>query len=430
MTLLVWLPIDQLHRMVLLSGLGDGKSSWGSANIDTCSGLSPFEKRKCQRRRSMANRSIYHGFSRRGRCLQRLTCGETTVGRRDFPGPTYRRVLRLSDHTVGHERPCPGQSSVHAVFGWRRMGQHGAFLFGWHHHPALVLPRARRGSAHVRGTQGRLSRSSLRYGVGDLLQRSSGLGDAHHVLLLPRQRGRRAELANGSSHHPGAVQLHWVHGRHHRLDGRFDPVVPGWHHYMCRCILAPNVGIRSRQGIPIFRLHRFRRLCVFGVRMFIIHTTSLLLDFLLNDFCSQVRPGWDIPINALLVVLGVSLLITALNFGSEVALNAIISLSNAALIFSYVASIGCIRLKRWRGQPLLPRRWTLGRFGGPVNDAALVFLLVSFVMSFFPVAPLPSVRDMNWAVLMLGVVIIAATVNYYASARHHYIAPVVLVKHE
>lgn len=144
----------------------------------------------------------------------------------------------------------------------------------------------------------------------------------------------------------------------------------------------------------------------------------------------QVRPGWDIPINALIVVLGLSLLITTLNFGSDVALNAIVSLSNAALIFSYVASIGCIRLKRWRRQPLLPRRWTLGPFGAPINDAALVFLLVSFVMSFFPVSPLPSVQDMNWAVLMFGVVIIAATINYYVSARHHYIAPVVLVKHD
>lgn len=142
----------------------------------------------------------------------------------------------------------------------------------------------------------------------------------------------------------------------------------------------------------------------------------------------QVRPGWDIPINALIVVLAVSLLITALNFGSDVALNAIISLSNAALIFSYIASIGCIRLKRWRRQPLLPRRWTLGPFGGPVNDAALVFLLVSFVMSFFPVVPLPSVQEMNWAVLIFGVVIIVATVNYYISAQHHYIAPVALVK--
>lgn len=151
------------------------------------------------------------------------------------------------------------------------------------------------------------------------------------------------------------------------------------------------------------------------------HITSLADD-------AQVRPGLDIPVNALLVVLVLSLLITALNFGSAVALNAIISLSNAALIFSYVASIGCVRLKRWRRQPLLPRRWTLGRWGAPINDAALVFLLLSFVMSFFPVVPLPSAPDMNWAVLMFGVVIIAATVNYYVSARHHYIAPVVLVR--
>ncbi|MCJ1461955.1 hypothetical protein MMC07_000555 [Pseudocyphellaria aurata] len=150
--------------------------------------------------------------------------------------------------------------------------------------------------------------------------------------------------------------------------------------------------------------------------------------FPFSGFIAFVRPGWDIPINALVVVCALSLLITALNFGSDVALNAIISLSNAALIFSYLASIGCIRLKRWRRQPLLPRRWSLGPLGAPVNDIALVFLLVSFVMSFFPIAPRPSAPEMNWAVLMFGVVVIAASGNYFFSARYRYVAPVVLVK--
>ncbi|KAL8629747.1 hypothetical protein Q9189_004541 [Teloschistes chrysophthalmus] len=149
-----------------------------------------------------------------------------------------------------------------------------------------------------------------------------------------------------------------------------------------------------------------------------------------SSYIEYVRPGWDIPLNAIIVTLILSLLITALNFGSDVALNAIISLSNAALIFSYMASIGCIRLKRFRNEPLLPRRWSLGKFGAPINDAALAFLAVGFVMSFFPITPLPAPADMNWAIAIFVFVIAAAVINYVVSARKHYIAPVALVKEQ
>lgn len=78
----------------------------------------------------------------------------------------------------------------------------------------------------------------------------------------------------------------------------------------------------------------------------------------------QVSPRTSIPLNAPLTVLAISLLISALNFGSVVALGAIISLSNTALLFSYILSIGSNRLKRWRDHVPLPRRWSLSPWGG------------------------------------------------------------------
>lgn len=144
----------------------------------------------------------------------------------------------------------------------------------------------------------------------------------------------------------------------------------------------------------------------------------------------HVPAGWDIPVNALLVCLGSSLVLACINFGSEVTLNAIVSISNAALIFSYIISIGCVRLKRLRGEPLLPRRWSLGKFGGIINDLALFFLTVAFVFSFFPMTPKPTAVDMNWAALMFAALAIIATVNYFVSARKSYIAPVSLVKQD
>lgn len=81
------------------------------------------------------------------------------------------------------------------------------------------------------------------------------------------------------------------------------------------------------------------------------------------------------------VCIGVSFLLSCINFGSDVALGAILSVSNAALIFTYVLSVGCITLKRLRSEPLLPRRWNLGRAGLPLNLFSMGFLCISFIFS-------------------------------------------------
>jgi len=132
--------------------------------------------------------------------------------------------------------------------------------------------------------------------------------------------------------------------------------------------------------------------------------------------------------------LAVSLGLSAINFGSNTALNAILSVSNAALLFSYIVSIACIRLKRLRGEPLLPSRWSLGRWGGTVNDISLAFLLVGFVFSFFPIAPVKGdpnwASDFNWAIVIFSGTCILAGVYYVAGGRHRFVAPVTLVKED
>jgi amino acid transporter len=132
--------------------------------------------------------------------------------------------------------------------------------------------------------------------------------------------------------------------------------------------------------------------------------------------------------------LGVSLVLSAINFGSDLAFNAILSVSNAALIFSYIVSVGCIRWKRWRGETLLPRRWSLGRWGSLINDITLAFLLVGFVLSFFPVAPLigdPAwAADMNWAIVIFAATIALASGYFWAGGRQVYVAPVLLIKQD
>jgi amino acid transporter len=156
--------------------------------------------------------------------------------------------------------------------------------------------------------------------------------------------------------------------------------------------------------------------------------------FPFSNWIRQVVPGWDVPVNSLLVCLGVSIILGAINFGSNVALNAILSVSNAALLLSYIVSIGALRLRRLRGEPLLARRWSLGKWGGPINDITLAFLVVTFFFSFWPSYILTgdptALGDFNWAIVVLVIVGVLAFAYYFLGGRHKYVGPVSLVRQD
>jgi hypothetical protein len=52
------------------------------------------------------------------------------------------------------------------------------------------------------------------------------------------------------------------------------------------------------------------------------------------DFLSYVRPGWDIPLNSILVSMCITALLSLINLGSTVAFNAIISIGVVSLLSS------------------------------------------------------------------------------------------------
>lgn len=93
-------------------------------------------------------------------------------------------------------------------------------------------------------------------------------------------------------------------------------------------------------------------------------------------------------------------------------------------------TIGCVLLKRIRGEPLPPHRWSLGRYGGLINVLALCYLLPIFVFSFFPIVTPVVASTMNWSIAIFSGVIIFATSYYFLYARHVYVPPVALVKRD
>ncbi|ORY05046.1 amino acid/polyamine transporter I [Clohesyomyces aquaticus] len=148
----------------------------------------------------------------------------------------------------------------------------------------------------------------------------------------------------------------------------------------------------------------------------------------MNKIFSRVSPTWDVPVNALVFSFVVSCLLALINLGSVVALNNIATLNIAANMLSYMVSISCILRRRILGEPLLPAKFTLGRFGLAANVTAVLFLIFAFIMSFFPPEPHPSSETMNWACIVVGATGIFSAVYYYVKGRHVYVGPVAYVR--
>jgi choline transport protein len=103
-----------------------------------------------------------------------------------------------------------------------------------------------------------------------------------------------------------------------------------------------------------------------------------------SHWLSHVSTRWNVPVRAVLVSVVISSLLSLINIGTYVALNAINSLGVVSLLFSYTATIGCMIWRRLYGAPLPPRRWSLGRYGLAVNVISICFVLPVLFFAFWP----------------------------------------------
>jgi len=149
-----------------------------------------------------------------------------------------------------------------------------------------------------------------------------------------------------------------------------------------------------------------------------------------HSWLSKVSPGWNIPLPAVTVSLTVSALLSLINIGSTVALNAITSLGAIAVLISYYLTIGCVVHRRLRGPALPVRRWSLGNWGLVINVAALVFLTPLIFFLTWPLVTPVTATTMNWSSVMLCGILMIAAIYYVVKGRHEYIGPVVHVKRE
>jgi len=147
-----------------------------------------------------------------------------------------------------------------------------------------------------------------------------------------------------------------------------------------------------------------------------------------HRWVARVPAGYDVPVNSIIVSAACACVLHCINIGSAIAFNIIMSIGTVALVTSYMTSIGSITYRRLRGLPLLPSKFSLGKFGLPINIASLLFCVIIYVFAFFPPVPNPPAVAMNWAIAVYGGMMLLGFIYYILRARHSYVGPVAYVR--
>jgi len=148
-----------------------------------------------------------------------------------------------------------------------------------------------------------------------------------------------------------------------------------------------------------------------------------------RSWLGKVHPKLMVPANAVTFTCIFTILLSLINLGSDVAFYAIISLNVVSLMITYMASIGAVLYRRVFHPELLPAcRWSLGRWGVPINLGGFLYSCHAFFWCFWPNTTPVAVTDFNWSSVMFSGVAIICLIDYIFRGRHIYKGPVVLVE--
>lgn len=155
-----------------------------------------------------------------------------------------------------------------------------------------------------------------------------------------------------------------------------------------------------------------------------------MIGFPGSRLLEYVAPGWNIPIPAIVLSATITCLLSLINIGSYYAFNAFNSLGTLSILFSYTIVISCLVWRRFSGNPLPARRWSLGKWGLPINIISLCFTTPLLLFYAWPLTYPVTPQNMNWSSTMFGGVLILAAIYYVFKGRKDYAGPVVLVKRD
>lgn len=148
-----------------------------------------------------------------------------------------------------------------------------------------------------------------------------------------------------------------------------------------------------------------------------------------SRWIGHVDPKKEIPQNAIVLTCIITMLLALINIGSSTAFHAIISLQVVALMSTYTVSIGCVLYRRFARPELIPTaRWSLGKFGVPINIFGLAFVSHTFFWAFWPTTATVTATSFNWSVVLFVGVFLICLVMYVVRGRKVYHGPVTDVR--
>jgi amino acid transporter len=148
-----------------------------------------------------------------------------------------------------------------------------------------------------------------------------------------------------------------------------------------------------------------------------------------SKWIGHMDPKKNIPANAIAVSCIITMLLSLINLGSNVAFNAIISLQVCALMWTYATSVGCVLYRRVAHPELMPNaRWSLGKWGVPVNIIGFAYSLFTFFWSFWPNTIPVTLENFNWSVALFVGILVLSLVMYVVRGRKVYNGPVTDIK--
>lgn len=151
--------------------------------------------------------------------------------------------------------------------------------------------------------------------------------------------------------------------------------------------------------------------------------------FPFSNWIAKVDQKRHIPRNAVLVTSAISTCLSLIYIGSPIAYFAMTSLVTVALLQCYCLSIGCILWRRIVApETLPPASFSLGRFGIPINIAAVCYALYAFIWAFWPIYNTSDPASWNWAFALFLGAFLAAGIHFVLVARKKYFGPVVNVR--
>jgi choline transport protein len=125
-----------------------------------------------------------------------------------------------------------------------------------------------------------------------------------------------------------------------------------------------------------------------------------------SRYFSRVNGTWKVPVRAIVGQGIIISLVGVLYTFASTVLEAILSVSTIALTISYAMPIFALLFAGRENLPSGPFR--LGRVGPIVNWIAVIYCCITVVFFFFPGSPDPDPSDMNYAIVVFGIMLCVA----------------------